>query len=68
MLEWFNNLDPVVQAAVITSLGGIIVACLGLVKKSKASKKNNIKQKQKGTNNTQIGIQNNYEKRVDKDE
>lgn len=68
MLELFNNLDPVVQAAVITAFGGIIVACLGLVKKSKASKKNNIKQKQKGSDNTQIGIQNNYGERVDKNE
>lgn len=68
MVKWFNNLDPVVQAAVISAFGGFIVACLGLVKKSKASKKNNIKQNQKGSNNTQIGIQNNYGERVDKDE
>lgn len=68
MFEWFENLDPVVQAAVITALGSIIVTCLGLVKKSNEKKKNNIKQIQMGRNNTQIGIQNNYGKRVDKDE
>ena len=68
MLELLISLDPVVQAAVIAALGSIIVACLGLAKKNKTTKSENIKQSQFGRNNTQIGIQNNYGERVDKDE
>ena len=66
MLDWFKNLDPVVQGAIISGVVAIIVAVITgifiLIKKSKDSKCSTIiKQKQGIRNNgTQIGIQNNY--------
>ena len=64
MFEWFKSLDPAVQAAIITSVGAILCAIIaGLFasnKKKKSSNSTNIRQKQKGKNNTQIGVQNNY--------
>ena len=66
MLEWFKNLNPTVQGAIITSLFGIIgviiAGLFGLVKKGVPTKNNvTIKQKQgRDSRGTQIGIQNNY--------
>ena len=60
MFEWFKNLDSAVQAAIITTFGAILSAIIALKKKGNSSNKTNIKQKQKGKYNTQIGIQNNY--------
>jgi len=66
MLDWFKNLDPVVQGAIISGVVAIIVAVItgifSLIKKRKDSKCSTIiKQKQGIRNNgTQIGIQNNY--------
>ena len=64
MFEWFKNLDSAVQAAIITTVGAILCAIIagifGLKKKGNSSNNTNIKQKQKGKNNTQIGVQNNY--------
>ena len=64
MFEWLKNLDSAVQAAIITTFGpilsAIIAGILALKKKGNSSNKTNIKQKQKGKYNTQIGIQNNY--------
>lgn len=62
MIEWFNKLDPLVQAAVITGLATVVGAVVTGIFKSKSSKKH-IKIKQKQNNcygGTQIGIQNNY--------
>ena len=66
MLEWFNSLEPVVQAALITAiasvLGAIIAGIFGLLKKDKKTTDGmTINQKQGIANKgTQIGIQNNY--------
>jgi len=66
MLNWFKNLDPVVQGAIISGVVAIIVAVItgvfGLVKKGKdANHKTVIKQKQeRDSKGTQVGIQNNY--------
>ena len=73
MFEWFKNLDPAVQAAVITGvcgvLGTIVAGVFTLLKKGNNSKSGiNIKQTQKGKNNTQIGIQNNYGNEMNKNE
>ena len=66
MLDWFNNSDPAVQAAVITSGTALITALIAgivkLISKNKSQNSTIIKQKQKGNHNTQIGIQNNYGK------
>ena len=65
MFEWFKNLDSAVQAAIITTVGAILCAIIagvfGLKKNGDSSNSTNIKQNQKGKNNTQIGVQNNYE-------
>lgn len=66
MLDWFKNLDPSVQGAIITGVVAIIVAVItgvfGLAKKEKGTEhKTIIKQKQaRDGNGPQIGIQNNY--------
>ena len=66
MLDWFKNLDPVVQGAIISGVVAIIVAVItgvfGLVKKGNdANQKTVIKQKQeRDSKGTQVGIQNNY--------
>lgn len=66
MLDWFKNLDPVVQGAIISGVVAIIVAVItgvfGLAKKGNdARHKAIIKQKQeRNSKGTQIGIQNNY--------
>ncbi len=72
-MEWFSSLDKTVQVAIITALGGIIVAIItglfSLVNKKKkdaAVKKNSgsakITQTSYGDNNTFIGVQNNGRK------
>ena len=66
MLDWFKNLDPVVQGAIISGVVAIMVAVItgvfGLAKKGNdATHKTVIKQKQGcDSKGTQIGIQNNY--------
>ena len=66
MLDWFKNLDPVVQGAIISGVVAIIVAVItgifSLIKKSKDSKSSTIIKQKQGVGNkgTQIGIQNNY--------
>lgn len=47
--------------AIIGAAGVVLAAIISLFKKSSGSGKNiKIEQRQKGKNNTQIGIQNNY--------
>lgn len=66
MLDWFKNLDPVVQGAIVSGIVAIIVAVItgvfGLVKRGNDAKNNTvINQKQgRGSKGTQIGVQNNY--------
>ena len=49
--------------AIIGAAGVILAAIIGLFQKNNTPKKNiKIKQRQKGNNNAQIGIQNNYGK------
>ena len=64
MLEWFNNLDPTVQAAIITggcTILGALIGFIGLwIKKKGDNKPNvskNIKQENSGNNGVQIGEQ-----------
>lgn len=61
MIEWLKELDPTVQAAIITGCATIIAGVFSLVKKGKGSKRGiNIKQSQGiGNKGTQIGVQNN---------
>lgn len=60
MIEWFKELDPVVQAAIIGAIGGIIVAFINKLKKkgNDNSKKVSTNQNNSGDNNVQIGEQN----------
>lgn len=62
MCEWFKNLDSAVQAAIITTVGAILCAIIAgfFDLKKKGNSSNDINIKQKGKNNTQIGIQNNF--------
>lgn len=64
MLEWFNNLNPTVQAAIITGGCAVVAALIrfiGLwIKKKGDNKPNmskNIKQENSGNNGVQIGEQ-----------
>lgn len=64
MLEWFNNLDPAVQAAIITggcTVGGALIGFIGLWIKRKGDNKQNvsknIKQENSGNNGVHIGEQ-----------
>ena len=64
MLEWFSNLNPTVQAAIITggcTIVGALISFVGLwIKKKGDNKPNmsrNIKQENSGNNGVQIGEQ-----------
>lgn len=72
MFELFKNLDSTIQAAIITTIGAILCAIIagifGLKKKVNSANNSNIKQKQKGKNNIQIEVQNNFVNGDKKDE
>lgn len=60
MKEWFCDLDPVVQAAIIGGIATIVAAIIAGVfsvikRKGKSSSKSVVKQRQFGKNNMQIG-------------
>ena len=55
-------MSEAIIAAIIGALGVVVAAIIGLFKKSSQGNNPKIKQKIIGKNNTQIGIQNNYER------
>ena len=60
MFEWFKNLDPVVQAAIITAIGGIVIAIINSKRKKDKPTSNKVSTKQtnNGSNNVNMGEQN----------
>ncbi len=65
-------MDTEIIVAIITAGGAVLVAVIAGIfnlinKDSGSSNSTNIRQSQKGKNNTQIGIQNNYTKEDKKD-
>ena len=60
MFEWFKNLDPVVQAAIITAIGGVVVAIINNKRKKDkpASDNASTQQANNGSNNVNMGEQN----------
>ena len=74
MINWLNNLDPAVQAAIVTGIFAIVVAIIGgiftllAIRKKKKNENHGshesvtIHQSSSGHHNTFIGVQNNYEK------
>lgn len=61
-------MSEAIIAAIIGALGLVIAAIIGLFKKDSQGNSPKIKQKIIGKNNTQIGIQNNYEREKGKHE
>ena len=61
-------MSEAIIAAIIGALGLVIAAIIGLFKKGSQGNSPKIKQKIIGKNNTQIGIQNNYEREKGKHE
>ena len=60
MTEWFGNLDPIVQGAIITTVGGIVVAIINNKRKKDKPASNNVSTEQtnNGSNNVNMGEQN----------
>lgn len=69
MLQWFAEQDSTVKVAIITFCGTVsaalitgIFSLLGKKNKSKTTPTYTVNQTATGTNNTQIGIQDNFKK------
>ena len=60
MFEWFKNLEPVVQAAIITAIGGIVIAIINNKRKKDKPVSDNASAEQtnNGSNNVNMGEQN----------
>lgn len=61
-------MSEAIVVAIIGALGVVVAAIVGLFKKSSPGNIPKVTQKVIGKNNTQIGIQNNYEKEKGKHE